>query len=227
MMETMISPDMRTWVEAAVTKYVRDLIPAEQTHVFLVRRVLAQLLWYWRYEVPLKWQSSIIDLDYSLFAIRLQEATIEDLGFRRVDANISQVYSALDSSDWDTIASLPEPVWNWITDLTGLSLRQWEGVPNAVLELVDQDIICPRCEKTCDLREVGELVSITDPFSCHGSNKPSFACERCGTHLVFDMFGLSDEPRPQSRWNSLLMKRAAGIAVAVVVVYYLWRRLIF
>ncbi len=222
----MISLDMRTWVEAAVTKYVRDLIPAEQVHVFLVHRLLAQLLWYWRYEVPPKWIDCTVDLDYSVFSSRLQEPALEDVGFRKIDAHISQVYAALDSSDWETVAALPELVWNWITDLTGVSRREWASIPNAVLGLVDQDVVCPDCRKACDLRELGDLVRVTDPFTYHGSGKPCFVCPRCQARLVFDVFDLSGEPRRPQTWNPQAAKRIGLTALGVVAVYLLLRHLV-
>ncbi|MCE5197772.1 MAG: hypothetical protein ABFD54_10680 [Armatimonadota bacterium] len=177
-----MKPDMRTWVEAAATKHLRDGLPLEQAPMFLVGRALVQLLWYWRYDLPAKWAPMVRDLDYTSVALRMKDI----VPFEGINTFALQIRAALDGGDWPSIVALPDVIWDWIEHMTGLSLEEWESVPDAVRRLLDTKIECPKCGMVSDFRGMGELIDISDPFAFFSTSHFRFNCMRCNTPLVMD-----------------------------------------
>ena len=76
-----------------------------------------------------------------------------------------ETFLAIDRGNWASIANLPEPVWGWITDMTGLSRAEWEKVPEAAACILAGPVTCPECGRTGKITDIGDLAQATDPFS--------------------------------------------------------------
>lgn len=185
-----MKPDIQTWVEAAATKHVRDGVPIEDTHTFLVGRALIQLLLYWRCEVPQSWLPISGDIDFTCMGLRLQEYVPP----KELEGLAGTMYSALEPKKWAPIASLPEEVWRLITQITGLTQREWERIPNMVHTLLATEIRCPKCGLISNYAALGELREVSDPFAYGSSRSFHFNCSRCNSFLVVDAY-----PTPRKR----------------------------
>ena len=162
-----------------------------------------------------------------MFSARLQEPTLEDVGFRNIDAHISEVYAALDSSDWDAIAALPETYLELDLRTHGPVQRRWQSIPNAVLGLVDQDIVCPKCRKACDLRATRRPGQRKRPIYLPREWQAVFRMPTLRGLSGFRYLWPVRRASPAAKWNVQVARRVGLIGLGVVAAYLLLRHLVF
>lgn len=224
MLSTM-RPDMRTWVEAALTKHLRDNMPLDSIPGYMIGRILAQLLRYWRYSTPQKWQVRDDDLDYSLLACRIREHAAMDAGML-VGSYGYDIYSSLDKGDWKSMAALPGAVWKRIEEMTSITKEEWTILPQTIASMLDDELVCTGCAKSGVAKELGRLVDGPDPFDPDSPVRLVFECNYCDAELIFKEPHTPIQPRP--RISVLIMKRLPIIAVGIVcIIIYLYLRRLF
>jgi len=179
-------PDLRLWIETAVGKNMRDWVPVENVHAYLVDRSLAQLLWYWRYDVPPRWDKLIIRTDWSLLGRQLTQFSAMDIQ-EGVDEAVPAVYEALRACDWESIRAIPPQIWEWIRQLTCLSEGEWERVPGLAADLLNSNLRCHTCNLQGKLKDVTEIKGVPDPFMFGSSGALHLVCRHCRVSAPFDM----------------------------------------
>ena len=73
-----MSPDMRTWVEAAIRMHIQKSVPLEQAPELLVGRVSCGVLLFWRHEVPARFEDLVSDAEFSIIGFKMKDMTIFD-----------------------------------------------------------------------------------------------------------------------------------------------------
>lgn len=219
-----MKPDMRTWVEAAISKHLRDDLPLDQSHASLVHGVLAQLLRYWRYDVPGDWGDLLDNAAYSITAWQIKERASMAMGERDVDAYAPDVITAIGKGEWDALAALPDAVWGWVHEMTGLSRAEWGMVPETAAEVLRTELECPRCKSQGPLHSLLRMREGAEPVRLTSTGAVHFTCGRCGSGLTLDL----SEPRipdftNPSRGRKSLLALALPFALAIVVLYLIVR----
>lgn len=221
-----MKPDMRTWVEAAISKHLRDGMPLGQTHAYLVRGILAQLLRYWRYEAPGDLGDLLDNVTYSIIAWQIKERASVSMGERAVDEYAPAALAAVRAGDWKSLAALPDAVWGWVRELTGLTRAEWEMVPETAAEVLCTEFACPRCHTQGPLRDLLKIRQGAEPLQLTSTGAARFICGKCGSGLALDL----SEPRIPDTPESLRARRsyapAIGLLVLAAAIIYLILRYI-
>lgn len=218
-------PDVRTWVQAAITRHLRAPMPLAQTHTFLIRSALAQLLRYWRYEVPGNWGDLLDNVTYGIVAWQIKERAAMTIGEHSVDEYAPAVIEAINKGDWQSLTELPEPVWDWVRELTGLTRAEWEMVPEIAGEILNAHLECPRCKNNKPLYELARVRENAEPIALSSTGAVRFTCSRCGSGISLDLI----EPRLPDTDRSIQKGKGAATAALLVaagtVIYLLVRYL--
>lgn len=183
-----ITPDERVWVEQAIAVYLRSRAFMTEIPALLLGRVLAQLLYYWKCEVPEKWDFATGNTDYTSLTYSIAEdmsSTYE--ASLDCTAYGADVYTALDSGDWNKMLALPDRVWKWISDYTGLSKDQWQHIADKAQDILDSRVTCPDCASVFALQDIGAPEEVSDPFSMTSSRDSlRFTCPNCTHDMVLN-----------------------------------------
>jgi len=218
-MSNQIKADLRTWVEAAIAERLANSTPASELPAFMVGRALAQLLWFWRFDVPSRWRSHMAHLDYVGMALRLKDYS----SLTSVNDLLPRVSAALEDGRWEAISALPEEVWHWINHITGLTKDEWEALPGIVEKQMSRPFTCPRCEATTSYQEMGNLTEVSDPFSQQSRAGLHLRCPKCESVLAVDAF---HSPRIRAKLNKMLVPYIAGAAVIIALIAKLYQLVI-
>ena len=187
-MSSSMTPDEKLWVDQGIAMYLRTRAFTDEIPALLVGRALAQLMDYWRCTVPPKWEFATGNTDYMTLAYSIAEHQTSPSQVALDCATYgTEVYEALEKSDWETMLNLPGPVWDWIAGFTALTREEWQALPDKVRDLVAAKIDCPNCASVFSLQDVGKPDEISDPYSQHSSRDVLiFTCPRCDHSMVFD-----------------------------------------
>ena len=216
-----MKPDMQTSVQAAISDHLLRSVPLENAHARMVRHMLAQLLRHWRYEVPGDQGDPLDEVAYSVVAWQIQERRALGVGQRRVDDYVPQVLDAIKTGDWDSLAALPDEVWDWVRELTGLTRDEWRDVPARAAELLDTQVECPRCKSCRTLRESAAVGQHREPLTLAGRGSVRFICSRCLAGIMIDRSESADHAHVSRlpRTNRNFLRTAAFVALALVLIY--------
>lgn len=180
-------PDLDLWVETATAKHLVGKIPLDSVHAFLIGRSLAELLWHWRYDVPPKWDNLIVNADFSLIARQFVQDISFDVDYTDIDAAVPKVYDALEKGDWESMAALPDIVWQWLEELTCITKAEWENVPALTFDMLNKEALCKTCGRHGSIGEISRVKGAPDPFMFGGSSSLHLTCSRCDTDLEYNL----------------------------------------
>ncbi len=186
-MTVTMRPDLRTWVEAGIAYHLKGGVPIDDLPRLMVGRMLAQLLWYFRCDVPGEWADTVSELDFSSLARQMEDRTHLDAGFDDLPACPGDVQSALEKGDWQSLKSVPSSAWEWVARITGLGEGDWESIPSHVRAALESPFICPVCKHAGSVAESARVAYSVDPFDWSSSNVTHLTCRNCGSHLVYDV----------------------------------------
>lgn len=212
-----MTPDERIWVEQAIAVYLRSRTFMAEIPPLLVGRVLAQLLYYWQCEVPEKWDFATGNADYASLALsRAEDMTSVYETSLDCASYGADVYEALDSCDWEKMLALPDKVWKWISNYTGLSKDQWQQIADKAQNILNSKLSCPNCSSVFKLLDIGAPDKISDPFSM-GSSRSSlrFTCPRCSHQIVLNA---SEQSMGNLGEDSKIFTNISWVIIAVIFI---------
>ncbi len=176
------------WLEAVASKCLADDSSPSEARDFVLGYVISQLLWFWRHPIPEPWGTlserwefvGAMKLVYEPGRWAAGDQFDEDLMPHR-----EQVYDALRRNVWEAYAALPEAVWGWLAELTGLSREHWEALPDQASHLLSSTIICPVCGADGTMKQVARASSPNNPHFV--GSRLDIHCVQCASPLRFDV----------------------------------------
>jgi hypothetical protein len=224
MAATAMKADLRIWVEAGIAYHLKRGLPIEDLPRTMVGRVLAQLLYHFRCDVPDEWADAVSELDFSVLARGMETSPAIDTEFREFTSFAAEVQAALEKGDWQSLRSVPDGAWQWITRTTGLDEADWESIPSLVRAALDSRFVCPVCKHTSRLAESAKVAYSMDPFDWGSSNATHLTCRRCGAHLVYDVATGTAKPWGQT-WSRVrtVVFALMGLGVLLLFLATVWR----
>lgn len=197
--------DTSKWVEAAVSKCLAEPVSPDEARDFIIGYTLAQLLWFWRHGLPEPWGAMSEEWEY-IAAMRLIYEHAHwatglqfDEDYRPVR---EQVREALKKQDWEAYAALPETVWSWLAEISGMAREDWERLPDQISRVLEKTVICPVCGADGPLREVAQTPEFTNPHFI--GSRLQVKCAKCDANLSFNVASNRIEPL-SARWTVVLL----------------------
>lgn len=189
------------WLEAVVTKCLVDDSSTAEARDFVIGYVISQLLWFWRHPIPEPWGTLSERWEY-VAAMRLVYEPGHWVAGDQFDEELmpyrDQVYDAIRKNTWAAYSALPEQVWGWLMELTGLSREEWEKLPDEASQVLASTVICPTCGSDGSLKETAKPAYPTNPHFI--GTRLDIGCSQCGSHMTFDV-GARRVRKHSPRWT--------------------------
>jgi hypothetical protein len=216
---------VRQWTDVAVGRCVSKSVSPEEAVGYELRCSIAQLMEFWRHDLPEKWAERVGDEVPSSMAYdaaaRLKPVNM--LG-QVSDMPAEEFYAALESDDLTQTPQLSDKAWKIVCDVTGVSKEEWEQIPADVRAALEQKVTCPECGASGKLTDTAQLVSAPDPFSMSSGASLHFSCKQCQAKLNLDtaVRGLETVDKKWTETKSTVFwVVAAGLMVAMLFVMWL------
>ena len=200
-----MQPDTDKWIEAGVSKCLAEPITPDLSRDFLIGYTFAQLLWFWRYNIPEPWGTMSEKWEYIAAMKLIYEHAhwVSGLEFDdELKPVIEQLYEALKKYNWEAYSALPEVVWAWLIEISGMTREQWEHLPFEINRILEKTIICPICGADGSLKEIAQTSDWLNPHIVGA--RLNMSCSKCDAGLAFDI--TKNRIQPVSvKWTLILM----------------------
>lgn len=222
------SPDLKMWIEQLMAIHLRNHIPLNEIRTTFIGRAIAQILDYWRFKIPEKWNFAIVDNNFVNYGYLVAEHQ-KTLSSAALDCDhyVENMYTTLENGDWQSMLDMPEPVWEILSMYTGLSKSKWEAIVDLTDELLETKVSCPDCASVFKVREAGVPDKIDEPFSMSSAHSLlRFHCPRCTNPMIYDAVK-QDMQQPSATRSVIHGIPLAFIisVIAAIIMWLLWRSL--
>lgn len=179
--------DVQFWTDVAVGRCVRREVSPEAEVWYLLRLYIAQLMVYYRRDIPQKWDDLIDPAIPTQFAYDIADRMKGDIMFgKQIDLPDDEFRAALDDEDMAQAPRLSPWGWQVLRESSGMAKEEWEEIPNNVRATLDKQVTCPKCNLQGKLGDMAVLDSAPDPFNRGSGLSLHFTCEWCGSDLNLD-----------------------------------------
>lgn len=182
-----MTSDRAMWASVALVDYLRNGVPLEDAPRVHVLRSLAAVMNAFRLPLEEYWERQMEIADGMTMMQILVHAGLSGIGVPpELEDNQDAISNALYLRTWESVASLPEPVWKVLRGATGMDAQEWSALPDYCRELLAARIICPKCSHAGRLDGFGEPNPIDDP-TYFGQQRVdlTFRCPVCGTEVTY------------------------------------------
>lgn len=214
--------NVRFWTDVTVGRCIRKSIPAVEAVYYELCCSIAQLMKFWRIDLPRKWEERLGDeVPVSVAYDAAARMTPDFMFGKAVDIPADEYYALLNGPDLADIPVLSPRAWQVLQDVTGMSEQDWAQLPASIEAALDKHVICPKCGVSGKLTEIANLVSAPDPFLMGSGAALHVTCKHCGQELTLDtaVKGLEVVDR---RWsntrNTIFWAAIAAFVMAFIAV---------
>lgn len=216
-----MSADMKTWVDAAISRHLRDGASLDDVRTCFVGGLLAQMLLYYRYDVPGKWEGVYNNADLLGLGKRLAD-TPGLVGYCTLGPpalpDYAAIYEALETDCWSSYERLSAVVWRMLSAISGLTKEEWQSLPGLTEEALVKTMVCSRCGYADNLAGFGEVTEYADPFTFSGGTRIHLRCKRCGEKVTFESGAMQVEKYRPKVINARGLIIGAGITTMLLIV---------
>lgn len=216
--------DMKTWLNASLSRHLKNRTSLEDVRTHLIGSMLVQILLYYRYDIPSKWEKSCSPAD----SLSLGKGLTDTLAAARccglaapLTEESQEIYEALDVDDWINYSQMSAPVWRALTELSGLDKEGWESLPSLAQEALSRKVTCTCCGYADDIYCFGEVMEFVDPFTFGGGDRIIVRCKRCLERIVFDPVIVPVKKSRKMSEDTRVIILATGSIVLLLVIFWL------
>lgn len=179
--------DVQFWTDVAVGQCVKKAVAPEEAVWYTLRCYLAQMLAYYRRDLPKEWADQIDESIPNQFSYDMANRMKGDVLFGvTTDIPEDEYRATLDDHDFSRTPALSNWGWQVVKETSGMSRQEWEQVAEHVQATLDKIVTCPKCNLSGKLADISVLVAAPDPFARVSATAPHFTCEWCGSDLTLD-----------------------------------------
>lgn len=179
--------DLQFWTDVAVGQCIKHSVSPDQAAWYTLRCYIAQMLAYYRRDIPPEWEERIDQSIPTQFGYDIAGRMKGDYLFGvEIDLPYDEFQAALTDPDHFQPLQLSPRAWQVVKETTGMSREEWELLSNDTQEMLEKNVTCPKCNLSGKLAEIAVLLSAPDPFTRQSGVSLHLKCEWCGSDLTVD-----------------------------------------
>ncbi len=221
--------DVQFWTDVAVGQCIKHSVSPEQAAWYTLRCHIAQLMAYYRRDIPDEWEARIGEAIPTQLTYDIAGRMKGDVLFGvEIDLPDEEFQAVLKDPDHFQPPDFSPEAWRVISESTGMTREEWERLATDTREMLEKDVRCPNCNNSGKLREVAVLLSAPDPFVLQSGVQLHLKCRSCESDLTVDTsvkgLQLSDTKWPHFKNTLFWASVAAFVSTFVALLWALTRK---